>query len=190
MNRREFMQELRERLGRLSPDERDAACAYYEEYFDEAGPDREQEVIRELGSPQSTASRILADHAVKAAREAPGNPRKGLSALWFVLLAVIAAPIALPAVMAIVGVLIAIVATLFAVGLAAIGLVIGGVALFVGGFVTLFMTPASALVLFGVAFLLWGAGKIVFAVIGALFSLLGQLVGWLFGRAPGGYYGK
>lgn len=190
MTRMDFMQELRGRLGRLSPDERDAACAYYEEYFDEAGPDKEQDVIRELGSPQGVASRILADHAVKAAREAPGNPGKGLSALWFVLLAVIAAPIALPAVMAIVGVMIAIVATLFAVGLAAIGLIIGGFALFVGGFVTLFLTPASALVLFGVAFLLWGAGKIVFAIIGALFSLLGQLVAWLFGRTQGGYYGR
>lgn len=190
MTRKEFMQELRSRLGRLSPDERDAACAYYEEYFDEAGPDREQDVIRELGSPQSVASRILAEHAVKAAREAPGNPGKGLSALWFVLLAVLAAPIALPAVLAIAGGIIAAVATLVAVGVGAIGLVIGGVALFVGGFTTLFLTPASALVLFGVAFLLWGAGKIVFAIIGALFSLLSQLVGWLFGRTGGKYYGR
>ncbi len=190
MTRQEFMGELRERLGRLSPEERDAACAYYEEYFDEAGPDKERDVIRELGSPQSVASRILADHAVKAARESPGNPGKGLSALWFVLLAVVAAPMALPAILAIVGAIVAVVATLFAVGIGAIGLVIGGVALFVGGFVNLFITPASALVLFGVAFLLWGAGKIVFAIIGALFSLLGQLVSWLFGRAPGGYYGR
>jgi hypothetical protein len=92
MTRAQFMQELRERLDRLSPAEKNAALSYYEEYFDEAGSDREQEVIRELGSPASVASRILADHAIKAARQAPYNPGKGLSAIWFVLLAIIAGP--------------------------------------------------------------------------------------------------
>ena len=72
------MLELRERLNKLSSAEREAALSYYEEYFDEAGPEREQDVIRELGSPAALASRILADHAVKEARNAPLNPRKGL----------------------------------------------------------------------------------------------------------------
>jgi len=190
MTRREFMQELRERLGRLTNEERDAALSYYEEYFDEAGADREQDVIRELGSPAAVASRILADHAVKEAREAPHNPGKGLSALWFVLLAVFAAPLALPAIFAIVGILIAIVATVLAVGVGAVALVIGGIALFTGGFFGLFAKPASALVLFGVAFLLWGLGKIVFVIIGAVLSLLGSLLSWLFGSDKGTYYGK
>jgi len=74
MTRAEFMRELRERLARLPAEERNAALSYYEEYFDEAGPDREQEVIRELGSPASVASRILADHAVKEARQSPHSP--------------------------------------------------------------------------------------------------------------------
>ncbi len=189
MTRAQFMQELKERLSRLPTDEKDAALSYYEEYFDEAGPDGEQNVIKELGSPASVASRILADHAVKAARQAPLNPGKGLSAIWFVLLAIAAAPLALPAVFALVGVIIAIVATVFAIGVAAVALIVGGAALFVGGFVGLFSMPATALVLFGAAFLLWGIGKIVFSIIGAVLSLLGQLVSWLFGRAKGGYHG-
>ncbi len=184
------MRELAERLARLPPDERESALSYYEEYFDEAGPDREAEVIRELGSPHAVASRILADHAIKEARRAPYNPGKGLSAIWFVLLALVAAPIALPVVFGAVGLVVTIVAVAIAVCAGAIGLVVGGIALFVGGFAGLFANPAGALILFGAAFLLWGIGKIAFAVIGAVLSILGQTVSWLFGRARGGSYGK
>lgn len=190
MTRREYMQELRDRLGRLSSAERDAALAFYEEYFDEAGPDREQDVIRELGSPASVASRILADHAVKEAREAPYNPRKGFSALWAVLLAIFAAPLAIPVVAVLVGLVIALVATVFAVGMGGVGLIVGGVALFAGGFVGLFASPASAIILFGAAFLLWGIGKIVFVIIGAAISLVASFMSWLFGRSGGNHYAK
>lgn len=184
------MQELRARLDRLTTEDREAALSYYEEYFDEAGADREQEVIRELGSPASVASRILADHAVKAARDAPLNPGKGLSAIWFVILAICAAPLALPVIFAMMGVIIAVLVSVFAVGAAAIGLIVGGVALFIGGFFGLFATPASALVLFGAAFLLWGIGKIIFSIIGAVMSLLGLFVSWLFDRSKGEYHGR
>lgn len=190
MTRREFMLELRERLNRLSSAEREAALSYYEEYFDEAGPEREQDVIRELGSPAALASRILADHAVKEARNAPLNPRKGLSALWFVLLAILAAPLALPALCALIGVIIAVVAVVAVIAVGAVGLVIGGIALFAGGFFAIFATPASALILFGVAFLLWGIGKIAFAIIGAALSLLGNTLGWLFSGPKGARYGR
>jgi uncharacterized membrane protein len=190
MTRKEFMDELRSRLSRLPADEKEEALSYYEEYFDEAGSDREQDVIRELGSPASVASRILADHAVKEAREAPYNPRKGFSAVWAVLLAIFAAPLAIPAVIAIIGIMIAILAVVFAVGAAAVGLLIGGFALFIGGFFGLFSSPASALIIFGVAFLLWGAGKIIFTIIGASLSLLGQLTSWMFGRTKGDGYAR
>jgi uncharacterized membrane protein len=190
MTRKEFMQELRDRLGRLRPAERDAALAYYEEYFDEAGPDREQEVIRELGSPASLASRILAEHAVKAAREAPYNPRKGFSAFWAVLLAVFAAPFAIPVIIVIVALMIAAVAVIFAFGAAGVGIFIGGIGLFVSGFFGLFTGPASALVLFGAAFILWGLGKMLFVIIGAVVSLLGQILSWGFNRSKGDYYGR
>jgi uncharacterized membrane protein len=190
MTRKEFMQELRDRLSPMPPNEREAALSFYEEYFDEAGPNREQEVIAELGSPASVASRILADHAVKEARESPYNPKKGFSAFWAVLLAVFAAPLAIPAVVVIVALMIAGVAVIVAIGATAIGLLIGGIALFVSGFFGLFATPATALILFGAAFLLWGLGKIVFVIVGAVISLLGQTVSWFFDRSKGDSYAR
>jgi len=184
MTRAQFMKELRERLDRLPADEREEALAFYDEYFDEAGIDHEQDVIHELGSPASVASRIYADRAVKAARASPHNPGKGLSAIWFIILAVLAAPLAFPAVLGLVGV------TQPRGGGGRKTARGGGLVVFVSGFIGLFSMPATALVLFGAAFILWGIGKIVFAIIGAVLSLLGQFVSWLFDRPAGGYHGK
>ena len=183
------MSELRERLDRLPSDEREEALAYYEEYFDEAGPDREQDVLRELGSPASVASRIYADRAVKAARASPHNPRKGLSAIWFILLAIFAAPLALPAIGGLLGLVIAVLAAVFGIGIAAIALLVVGFVTFVSGFIGLFSMPATALVMFGAAFILWGIGKIVFTILGAVLSIMSRFISWLFDRSAGGYHG-
>ena len=59
MTRNEFIAELRGRLAVLPPEERENALQYYEEYFDDAGPENEQAVIQELGSPENVANRIL-----------------------------------------------------------------------------------------------------------------------------------
>lgn len=45
MNRQEFMNQLAAELSRLPKEEIQAAMEYYSEYFDEAGPEREQETI-------------------------------------------------------------------------------------------------------------------------------------------------
>lgn len=189
MTRVEFMKELRERLDRLPPGDREEALAYYEEYFDEAGPDREQDVIRELGSPASVASRIYAERAVKAARASPHNPGKGLSAIWFILLAIFAAPIALPAIAALIGLVVAILATVFGIGVAAVALLAGGLVTFISGFVGLFSMPATALVMFGTAFILWGIGKIIFSILSIMISIMSRFISWLFDRSAGGYHG-
>lgn len=181
------MRELADALGRLGAEERSEALAYYEEYFNRAGPEREQEVIRELGSPAAVAARILADHAVKEARAEPNNPGKGISALWFVILALLAAPMAFPALGLALALIVALVSVIVAAAGGAIAFFASGIAAFASGFFGLFSAPASALILFGVAFLLWGLCKIVFTVIGATISLLGSAAAWLFGRQKGSY---
>lgn len=185
MNRKEYMNELRGRLGQLNSGERESVLSFYEEYFDEAGANLEQEVIRELGPPSSLASRILADYAIKAARAAPYNPKKGFSAMWAVILALLAAPFALPIIIVFVSLAIALIAVVGAMGIAALAIILGGVGVFVGGFLELLTTPATALILFGVAFLLWGIGKIVFVILGALLRLLGYFASLIFGKPKG-----
>ena len=58
MNKESFMQELARLLGDISPQERQEALNFYEEYFHDAGSEKEQEVLKELGSPLQVAAKI------------------------------------------------------------------------------------------------------------------------------------
>lgn len=58
MNRSEFMFRLAQLLADLSQAERSEALQYYQDYFDDAGPENEQQIIAELGSPERVAASI------------------------------------------------------------------------------------------------------------------------------------
>lgn len=58
MKRVEFLTELSGLLQDISREEREEALQYYADYFDEAGPEREQDCIVELGSPAKVAAQI------------------------------------------------------------------------------------------------------------------------------------
>ena len=53
MNRTEFMRQLESLLQNISATEREEALQYYNEYFNDAGPENEQNVIEALGNPMS-----------------------------------------------------------------------------------------------------------------------------------------
>ncbi|MGN0156022.1 MAG: DUF1700 domain-containing protein [Lachnospiraceae bacterium] len=58
MNRTEFMQKLEALLLDIPESERAEALNYYNEYFNDAGVENEQEVIDTLGSPEKIAATI------------------------------------------------------------------------------------------------------------------------------------
>lgn len=60
MNRKKFIEELAFLLQDIEDAEREEAMQYYEDYFDEAGPENEQQVINDLGSPERVAAIIKA----------------------------------------------------------------------------------------------------------------------------------
>ncbi len=61
MNRFEFMRQLEMLLADITPNERNEALQFYNDYFDDAGAENEQDVINALGSPAKVASTIKAD---------------------------------------------------------------------------------------------------------------------------------
>lgn len=61
MSRWEFMSQLEKLLLYVPIQEREEALQYYNDYFDDAGPEREQEVIASLGSPKQVAENIKRD---------------------------------------------------------------------------------------------------------------------------------
>lgn len=61
MNRNEFMRQLECLLSDVTPNERTEAIQFYNDYFEDAGPENEQAVIKALGSPAKLAATIKAD---------------------------------------------------------------------------------------------------------------------------------
>lgn len=58
MSRMEFMQALERALSDVSSEEREAALQYYNDYLDDAGPEHEQEILAEWGTPWKLAESI------------------------------------------------------------------------------------------------------------------------------------
>ena len=65
MNRIEYMTKLASLLQDIPEVERKDAMKYYNDYFDEAGEENEEQVIREFGTPEEVAENIKADLKVK-----------------------------------------------------------------------------------------------------------------------------
>jgi uncharacterized membrane protein len=179
------MAELERQLARIDSREREEALAYYNEYFDEAGPENEARVIEELGSPVRVAAQIKADAAVKGMGNAEAPPvKKGISTIWFVALAILALPVALPVVFAVLGMgislLVAVVAVVAAIAAAVVAVCGGGFVSFVAGAAVLFADVPTGifymgggLAAIGVALLL---GGLMFAAARALTGGVARLM--------------
>ena len=61
MNRQEFMRRLEQLLEGIPEEEKREAIAYYTSYFEDAGEENEEKIIRELESPEKVAATIRAD---------------------------------------------------------------------------------------------------------------------------------
>lgn len=194
MSRRAFMARLDELLADITEAEKDEALSYYEEYFEDAGPENEEEVIQSLGSPEKVAATIKAGLLENAEEEgefsetgytnsyydvkdevATINNKKGLGGIgtggWIIILilCLFALPILGPLLLGILGtifgVLIAIAAVIFAVLVTGVALVAAAVAMVVAGFATLFATPVVGVALIGAALIVAGIG-ILMAILG------------------------
>lgn len=73
MNRVEFMRQLEMLLSDVTPSERGEALQFYNDYFDDAGAENEQEVIKALGSPAKVAATIKTDLSGNSAGEFTEN---------------------------------------------------------------------------------------------------------------------
>jgi len=61
MSKQEFMKELESLLSDIPLEEREEALRYYDGYFEDAGKEHEDEIIKELGSPAKVARIIKAE---------------------------------------------------------------------------------------------------------------------------------
>lgn len=171
MNRTEYMAALRRALSVLPEEERASALRYYEEYFDDAGPENEAKVIADLGAPDKVAAQILADYRDIAAVPQPDGTvpnskprRRGINPWLLLVLVLLAIPVGIP----LVGVLIGVIATLFGVLLSVVLVVLAFVV------VVPLCLLAAGVILCGISFVLWGMPASAVMTLGcglALFAL-------------------
>lgn len=164
MNRQEFILALREELAKLPPEEIVDATEYFEECFaeategldDEARIAEEERLATEFGNPKRIAAQIKADYAAKIldsdaapAGEKPGTKKK-ISAIWWILLGICSAPIAIP-------LAISVVVMVFCICIGIIACFIGGIAAVVIGIGALVKSAAGGIMTIGIGFMLAAA---------------------------------
>lgn len=81
MTRTEYMEQLEKHLKKLPHKEYFEAINFFNEYFDEAGPEREADIIEELGSPKEAASELINNILNKQIQEDKEN-KESLQLTW------------------------------------------------------------------------------------------------------------
>lgn len=170
-----FLQQLRLQLKSLSYEERENAVRYYEEYLEDAGEENIEETLANLGSPREIAVTILKERAFEDLKTSPPSAKKGISAAWMVVLAIIASPIALPIALAAAAVVLFIGLTIVmlmfsvvmvllflvvAIGAVCVGFLLGGVIYVCTSIPILFQHIATGFFLFGLGIAMAGIGAL------------------------------
>ncbi len=200
MDKQTFLRRLEEGLRQLPPEEREDILAYHREYFQDAGPEQEAKVIQELGDPDLLARRLLSEYGEQPPASPPPPPpsqpqpeapkKKRPSGVLVAILAVLAAPIALPLAAALGAVAIALAVAALSVALALMAVIVGvlvtGFALVALGFSALLLYPPAALVVLGAGLVCCGLGLFgvmpVILLIQAMFRGLASLFRKAFSR--------
>ena len=93
MDKITYLSQLAEGLARWIPErERQDILRYYAEYFEEAGPEREAEVVAELGDPWALSSRLAVEGGyVTQEQAASWAPMRKKRRIWPLVVAVTAA---------------------------------------------------------------------------------------------------
>lgn len=172
MDKYEFIRRLENALSGLSDEEKSSALNYYKELFEDAGGDNAQELISNLGSPESIAENIIresgtviysASESGSTAQSAPQSAaetgkkkgkRTALEIVLIIALLVVTFPLWIGFVIVGAAILFALLVVAFAVMLA-IG--IAGVVLFGTGITTIFSS-------FGIGTLLLGLGLLIIGI--------------------------
>lgn len=102
MSREEFMKELENLLSDVSEEEKREALEYYRGYFEDAGKENEERILRELESPEKVAQTIKAD--LETGKERQEETQQNTSATvgdgndktWKILLVVVIAVLTSP----------------------------------------------------------------------------------------------
>lgn len=184
MTRDEYLRQLRKYLKRLPKEDYDSAMEYFTEYFEEAGPEGEQRVMQELGSPRQAAAELLANLLDETTSKKQRGQRSVGSIVLIALMAIFAAPIGIP-LLIVVGVLM-LTAVIVAIACAVCVLIFGIAGVLIGGkmvlrgLVAMTVSPAGAAVLTGAGLVGVGMSVLLSVLLVCACKWIAlSLIGWI-----------
>ncbi|MGN0379060.1 MAG: DUF1700 domain-containing protein [Butyrivibrio sp.] len=178
MNKDEYLEKLSTYIRKEIPaDEYNNVMEYYSEYFADAGPDKEQDVIMELGNPEDIAKSVIAEYRGKNPSDIyVEKPRKkGIPVGLFVAVAIIGSPLWLSLLVVAICIIAVLFVVAFAVAVSSIAFMLGGAIISGVGIVTAFMSPGNGMVAVGGGFLMIAAGVILMMLTVLFIMLVGRL---------------
>ncbi|MCE4049394.1 DUF1700 domain-containing protein [Bacillus sp. Au-Bac7] len=167
MTKEEYLKKLQSKIKKLPDEEVYEAIEYYHQYFEEAGAENSQAVIASLGSPAFVASQILADYATKDLDTHKNTTKKNFSAIWFIILATVASPIALPLALFIICLAVTLIlvcgVTILTFFIFIIGLPICGLFSIISGAAVILQDWQTAIFFIGIGIIALGIGLLLFS---------------------------
>ncbi|MCO7178459.1 MULTISPECIES: DUF1700 domain-containing protein [Streptococcus] len=180
MTKVDYLAKLDKYLRKLPKEDYQEAMDYFSEYFEEAGPENEAQVIAELGTPKEAARDIISRLLDEKIIDQEKTPKSRVSMVWLAILAVIITPVALPLAL----VLFLAVITILALGVAAIAVVLSlGVAFLTSGIYMLFdswsylnISFSATALSFGLGLLALGLSLLTLLAAGAVCKVVGRSI--------------
>ena len=168
MTRTEYIAKLTKYLRKLPQKDYEEALEYFMEYFEEAGPENEAQVIAELGTPKEAAHEVISRLLDEKIIEDKSSLRNKTTILWIAILAVLASPVALPILLLFLAMLLTLLLIIFAVIVTALALtfalLISGVYTFFTSFSLLNVSLASTLFGVGLGLLMFGGALLLLLI--------------------------
>lgn len=187
MTKTEYLAKLTKYLRKLPQKDYEEALEYFMEYFEEAGPENEAQVIAELGTPKEAAHEVITRLLDEKIIEDKSSLRNKTTILWIAILAVLASPVALPILLFFLAILMTLLMIIFAVIVTALALtfalLISGVYTFFTSFSLLSVSLASTLFGVGLGLLMFGGALLLlfasFEICKLFVKLITLLIKWL-----------
>lgn len=180
MTKVEYLAKLDKYLRKLPKEDYQEAMDYFSEYFEEAGPENEAQVIAELGTPKEAARDIISCLLDEKIIDQEKTPKSRVSMVWLAILAILSAPVTLPLALF----LFLAVITILALGVAAIAVVLSlGVAFLTSGIYMLFdswsylnISFSATALSFGLGLLALGLSLLALLAAGAVCKVVGRSI--------------
>lgn len=187
MTRTEYIAKLTKYLRKLPQKDYEEALEYFMEYFEEAGPENQAQVIAELGTPKEAAHEVISRLLDEKIIEEKSSLRNKTTILWIAILAVLASPVALPILLFFLAMLLTLLVVIFAVIVTALALtfalLISGIYTFFTSFSLLNVSLASTLFGVGLGLLMFGGVLLLllisFEICKLIVKLITLLIKWL-----------